>query len=146
MLLLMVYIHRTLETTLKKALKTFPAIIITGPRQSGKTTLLKKTLYKTHDFISLEDPDMRLRVRNDPKGFLNQINRPVIIDEIQYFPELLSYIKTIIDNKRKPGYWVLTGSQNFALMQNISQSLAGRAAILSLLPFSLSKGDLNLRT
>ncbi len=135
----MIYKHRTLEKIIKKALKTFPAIIITGPRQSGKTTLLKNTFLKSHKFISLEDPDIRIRAKDDPKGFLNQYKPPIIIDEIQYFPELLSYIKSIIDIDRKPGNWILTGSQNFVLMHNISQSLAGRSAILSLLPFSISE-------
>lgn len=131
--------------TILKAIKTFPAIVVTGPRQSGKTTLLKMLFEKTHHFVTLEDPDMRIRAKEDPLGFLDQFRPPVILDEIQYVPELLSYIKTKIDQKRKPGQWLFTGSQNFVLMHGISQSLAGRAAILSLLPFSfaerINKGD-----
>jgi len=94
---------------------------------------------KTHTFINLENPDIRIRAREDPNGFLSQHKPPLVIDEIQYVPELLSYIKTKIDENRKPGRWLITGSQNFALMQNITQSLAGRTAILFLLPFSLSE-------
>lgn len=132
-------IPRILAKTLINASKTFPAIVLTGPRQSGKTTLLKMLFSDTHNFVSLEDPDIRMRANEDPRGFLQQYKPPVIIDEIQYIPNLLSYIKTRIDENRKPGQWIITGSQNFILMQNISQSLAGRAAILSLLPFSISE-------
>lgn len=130
---------RTLSSILHKAVKTFPSIVLTGPRQSGKTTLLKKEFGKTHRYFSLENPDVRIRAKNDPVGFLNQINTPAILDEIQYVPEFLSYLKTAIDENRQPGYWILTGSQNFTLMQNISESLAGRAAVISLLPFSVAE-------
>ncbi len=130
---------RTLARTIHKAIRSFPAIVVTGPRQSGKTTLLKMLFSKSHRFVSLEDPDVRMRAKEDPLRFLDQFEPPVIIDEIQYVPELLSYIKTKIDQKRKPGQWLFTGSQNFVLMHGISQSLAGRAAILSLLPFSFSE-------
>ncbi len=131
--------YRILSRQILKALKTFPAIIVTGPRQSGKTTLLKKILGKTHTYVNLENPDVRFRANADPVNFLDQLSKPVILDEVQYVPELLSYIKTLIDDNRKAGRWVLTGSQNFALMQKVSESLAGRAAILSLLPFSFSE-------
>lgn len=130
---------RILGRTILRALKSFPAIVVTGPRQSGKTTLLKMLCSKTHKFVTLEDPDIRIRAKEDPLRFLDQYAPPVVIDEIQYVPELLPYIKTKIDQKRKPGQWLFTGSQNFVLMQGISQSLAGRAAILSLLPFSFSE-------
>ena len=130
---------RTLTRTIMKAAKTFPAIVVTGPRQSGKTTLLKAIFSKTHRFVSLENPDMRMRAKEDPVSFFELYRPPVIIDEIQYVPELLSYIKTKIDDNRKPGNWVLTGSQNFILMHGVSQSLAGRAAVLSLMPFSVSE-------
>jgi uncharacterized protein len=128
-----------LARAILKAMKSFPAIVVTGPRQSGKTTLLKMLFSTTHRFVSLEDPDIRIRAKEDPLHFLEQYEPPVIIDEIQYVPELLSYIKTRIDQKRKPGQWLFTGSQNFTLMQGISQSLAGRVAVLSLLPFSFSE-------
>jgi predicted AAA+ superfamily ATPase len=130
---------RILARTIQKAMKSFPAIVVTGPRQSGKTTLLKMLFAKSHRFVTLEDPDVRMRAKEDPLRFLEQFRPPVIIDEIQYVPELLSYIKTKIDQKRRPGQWLFTGSQNFVLMHGISQSLAGRAAVLSLLPFSFSE-------
>ena len=136
---------RALSRVIRKALRTFPAIVVTGPRQSGKTTLLKTMFADSHAFVTLEDPDVRIRAKEDPLQFLARYKPPVIIDEIQYVPELLSYIKTRIDENRKPGQWLFTGSQHFGLMQGISQSLAGRAAVLSLLPFSLAertgKGD-----
>lgn len=130
---------RTLFSSLSKAIRHFPSVVITGPRQSGKTTLLKNFYSSTHSFLSLEDPDVRIRAKEDPRTFLKSLKRPVILDEIQYVPELLSYIKTIIDEEQKPGAWLFTGSQNFVLMQSITQSLAGRAAILSLLPFSYAE-------
>jgi uncharacterized protein len=136
---------RALENTIKKAMKTFPAVLVTGPRQSGKTTLLFERFSKSHRFISLENPDIRARVLEDPVGFLKANPPPLILDEIQYTPELLHYIKSAIDSDRKPGQWILSGSQSFALMQGVSQSLSGRIAVLTLLPFtipeSLKKGD-----
>ena len=129
-------LERTLTVTIKKASRTFPSIVITGPRQSGKTTLLKKLFSTTHSYYNLESPDLRLRINEDPLGFLSQIKQPVILDEIQYAPFLLQYIKTLIDENRKPNQWLLTGSQNFTLMQNVSESLAGRAAILTLMPLT----------
>jgi len=130
---------RILARTIQKAMKSFPAIVVTGPRQSGKTTLLKMLFDKSHRFVTLEDPNVRMRAKEDPLRFLEQFGPPIIIDEIQYVPELLSYIKTKIDQKRRPGQWLFTGSQNFVLMHGISQSFAGRAAVLSLLPFSFSE-------
>lgn len=139
---------RALGRVIRRALRTFPAIVVTGPRQSGKTTLLKALCSRTHAFVTLEDPDIRIRAKEDPLGFLDRWKPPVIIDEIQYVPELLSFIKTRIDEDRRPGRWLFTGSQHFGLMQGISQSLAGRAAVLSLLPFSVAeragRGDATL--
>lgn len=129
---------RTISKVIHKAIKTFPAIVLTGPRQSGKTTLLKHE-FPNYQYASLENPDVRIRAKEDPNAFINQFEGPVILDEIQYVPELLSYIKSIIDENRIPGKWILTGSQNFSLMKNVSQSLAGRVAILTLLPFSVSE-------
>lgn len=130
---------RSISKLLRKVIKTFPSVILTGPRQAGKTTLLKSEFEDMYDYASLENPDVRLRAKEDPVGFLGQFSKPVILDEIQYVPELLSYIKSLIDANRKPGKWILTGSQNFALMQNVSESLAGRSAILTLMPFSVAE-------
>jgi predicted AAA+ superfamily ATPase len=130
---------RVLEHTIRRAMRTFPAILITGPRQSGKTTLLTERFSKTHQFVSIENPDVRARLLDDPIGFLKAHPPPVILDEIQYAPEFLHYIKTAIDENRQPGQWLLSGSQNFALMQGVSQTLSGRIAILNLLPFSLGE-------
>lgn len=135
----MIFKERILSGSIQRAFETFPAIVLTGPRQSGKTTLCRKLFAHTHRFVSLEDPDVRLRARADPRAFLDQYPPPVIVDEIQYCPELPSYIKTRIDQDRRPGQWVLTGSQNFVLMESVTQSLAGRAAVLTLLPFSVAE-------
>ena len=134
------YFHRNLESALKASLKQFPATVITGPRQSGKTSLVKTVLGKSHRYISLETPDIRAFAARDPRGFLERNKPPIIIDEIQYAPELLNYIKEMIDNNRDAmGQFILTGSQNFLLMQGVSQSLAGRTAILELYPLALSE-------
>lgn len=130
---------RAISSSLKRAIKTFPALILTGPRQSGKTTLLRSLFGSTHSYVSLEDPDQQEFAKADPRGFLNRLKLPVILDEIQYVPELLSFIKTSIDENRQSGQWLITGSQNFALMQGVSESLAGRAAIFSLLPLSVAE-------
>ena len=132
-------LERTITSTMTRAMRTFPALVLTGPRQSGKTTLLRKEYGRTHQFVSLEDPNVREQARSDPVGFLRQHNAPVILDEIQYAPELFSYIKTRIDDNRQPGQWLFTGSQHFPLMQGVSESLAGRVAVLSLLPFSVGE-------
>lgn len=130
---------RILEHTIRRAMQTFPATLITGPRQSGKTTLLTERFSKSHRFVSIENPDVRARLLDDPITFLKENQPPVILDEIQYAPEFLHYIKSAIDENRKPGQWLLSGSQNFALMQGVSQSLSGRIAILNLLPFTLGE-------
>lgn len=138
---------RSLARAMTRAARTFPAVVVTGPRQSGKTTLLKALFAKTHRFVSLENPDVRLRAKDDPIGFLDHFSPPVILDEIQNAPELLPYIKTSIDENRAAGRWILTGSQHFPLMEGVTESLAGRAAILTLLPFSyaerLGRGNLS---
>ncbi|MFC1762669.1 ATP-binding protein [Planctomycetota bacterium] len=118
---------------------TFPAVLVTGPRQSGKTTLVREVLNETHAYLPLDELDIRSFAIQDPRGFLDQCSGPTIIDEIQNAPELLSYVKTRIDQDRSPGQWVLTGSQQFPLMQNVSESLAGRIAVMTLYPFALEE-------
>lgn len=131
------YIHRSLEPIVLKAAKQFPATIIVGPRQSGKTTLLKQLFGNRYQVLSLEPPDVRLAAQTDPRAFLNLYPPPIVFDEIQYVPELLPYIKEKIDASRgRNGQFILTGSQNLLLMQQVTESLAGRAAVLKLLPFT----------
>lgn len=139
------YINRLIEKTLKDSIKTFPAVLITGSRQCGKTTLVKKILGNNYNYVSLDELDIRSFAIEDPRGFLERYSRPLIIDEIQNAPQLLSYIKAMIDKDRKPGQWVITGSQAFPLMRNVSESLAGRVAVLTLFPFSLDELNNNLR-
>jgi hypothetical protein len=133
------YAPRHLATTLRRAMKTFPAVLVTGPRQSGKTTFLSNELGRSHRFVSLERPDTRARARGDPVGFFDENPPPVILDEIQYVPELLHYVKDRIDADRRPGRWILSGSQSFPLMHGITQTLAGRIAVLTLLPLSIGE-------
>jgi predicted AAA+ superfamily ATPase len=134
-------ILRTLERKLIDLAKKFPVISLTGPRQSGKTTLVRQA-FPDYAYVSLEEPDTRLYAQSDPRAFLNNHAGGLIIDEVQRVPELFSYIQSIVDASDTTGHFILTGSQNFLLLEKISQSLAGRVAILKLLPFSLD--ELNL--
>lgn len=131
-------IPRKLEKKLKQTAKQYPVITLTGPRQSGKTTLVR-AVFPEHDYVSLEDPEQRTLALEDPRGFLEQFGGNVILDEVQRAPDLFSYIQTTVDDTDRPGQFILTGSQNFLLLKKISQSLAGRCAILHLLPFSLTE-------
>ncbi|MBU4483260.1 MAG: ATP-binding protein [Actinobacteria bacterium] len=133
------YIKRLIEKTIIDTLKTFPVIILTGARQSGKTTLLKHLFSSTFNYISLDELDIRSLAINDPREFLNKFKTPLIIDEIQNAPQLLPYIKAVVDKERKNGRFIITGSQQFPLMKNVSESLAGRAAILNLYPFMIEE-------
>ncbi len=139
------YRKRILEKSLSDSIKTFSVVLITGPRQSGKTTLVQHVLGRKYRYVSLDELDVRSLAVEDPKAFLQQFSAPVIIDEIQNAPELFSYIKAFVDKDRKPGQWVLTGSQQFPLMRNVSESLAGRVAVLTLYPFSLDEMTGRLR-
>ena len=129
-------IKRTLSDKLLALARQFPVVSVTGPRQSGKTTLTRM-VFRDYDYISLEDPDEREFAHGDPKGFLKRFTDGVILDEIQRAPALLSYIQGIVDSDRSPGRFVLTGSQQLRVMEKVSQTLAGRTAIVILLPFSL---------
>lgn len=128
-------IERTLQLKLLELIKKYPAITLTGPRQSGKSTLLRHT-FPDYQYVSLEDPDIRLFAMDDPRGFLATYPDKTIIDEAQRVPALFSYIQTHIDKEGHEGMYLLAGSHNFLLMENIGQSLAGRTAILKLFPFS----------
>ena len=129
---------RTLSKKLENLAKKFPVVSITGPRQSGKTTLTKM-VFKHYHYISLEDPNEREFALGDPKGFLKRFTGGVILDENQKAPVLLSYIQGIVDADESPGRFILTGSQQFHLMEKVSQTLAGRTAIVNLLPLSLDE-------
>jgi predicted AAA+ superfamily ATPase len=135
----MVFASRKLAIVLENAARHFPALVVTGPRRAGKTTLCRRS-FPQAKYILLEDPDIQARVRSDPRAFLEELRPPVIFDEIQNVPELLDYVRTLIDGKpRRMGQWLFTGSQEAPLMQGITESMAGRAAILQLLPFSLAE-------
>ena len=131
------YIPRSLTDTILEASRYFPVITLTGPRQSGKSTLYRH-LFPSCPYLSLEDPDTRLMVESDPRGFLAQFGNEVIIDEIQNFPPLLSYIQGIVDGDRNKRFYI-TGSSQFSLLKNVTQSLAGRSGVFELLPLSLSE-------
>jgi len=139
-------IKRQISKQILKYLKQYPVISLTGPRQSGKTTLVKN-IFPKMDYLNLEDIETRDFAMRDPKSFLGNHPKGLIIDEVQRIPELMSQIQVIVDEKKVPGQFILTGSQNFLLMEKVSQSLAGRTAILNLLPFSLlelEKANINL--
>lgn len=135
----MKYIHREIEPTLFKAIESFPGVVVTGPRQSGKSTLLLHSL-PGYDYLTLDDPATRERAISDPRLLLSTLGPRVIIDEIQWAPDLLPYIKMKIDRRRdKNGSFVITGSQHFSLIKGLTESLAGRVAVLELLPFSINE-------
>lgn len=130
------YVRRALEKEVLGAARDFPAVVITGPRRSGKTFLLQH-LFSKASYYLFEDPDVIARFRNDPQGFLDGVELPVVFDEVQHTPELFNYVRSRIDRQpRRMGQWILTGSQEFGLMRNVTESMAGRAAVLQLLPLS----------
>lgn len=139
----MIY-KRTIEKILKNLGKTFPVILITGPRQVGKSTILKEYAKNRYSYVSLDDYSLREQALKDPKLFLSKYELPIVIDEIQYAPNLMTYIKILVDEDRKNGMFWLTGSQKFELMKGVSESLAGRIAILDLL--GLSQKELNKKS
>ncbi len=130
------YIKRTIETIINKTSKDYPVLLVTGPRQVGKTTVLKECEKKKFNYVSLDKLSERMMAKETPELFLQTYKAPLIIDEVQYAPELFPYIKAIVDEKQKNGMYWLTGSQQFQLMKNVTESLAGRIAVLRLLGFS----------
>lgn len=132
----MKYIPRALEKQVVQAARHFPAMVLTGPRRAGKTMLLRR-LFPRASYFLLEDPDLVARLRADPQGFLDEVKPPVIFDEMQHVPEVFAYIRSRIDrHPHRTGQWLLTGSQEAPLMQGVTESMAGRAAVLQLLPLS----------
>jgi len=131
-------IPRTVEKYVFELLKGFPIVTITGPRQSGKTTLARK-IFSDRPYASLEDPDVRLAAVDDPRSFLARFPDGAVLDEVQRCPQLFSYLQTLVDSDGRMGMFILTGSQQFGLISGISQSLAGRTAFVELLPFSFSE-------
>lgn len=136
----MIYIERKITPTIKRATEYFPVIVVTGPRQAGKSTLCQH-IFESYAKFNLEDIGLRERISEDPKGFIESCGDKVVIDEAQHLPALFSYIQLAVD-KQPERRFVLTGSSNFALMEKITQSLAGRAALFTLTPMSLAEvGD-----
>jgi len=141
------YITRDIEKEVLLMASAYPVVTITGPRQSGKTTMCKH-LFPELPYFSFENPDIRLIAETDPRGFLSKLKKGAILDEIQNVPQILSYLQQIVDEKKNEVNYILTGSNNFSIINKISQSLAGRTAVLKLLPFSFSEmaSGLNLST
>ena len=131
-------IERDLAPFVRRAAGQFPAVTLTGPRQSGKSTLCRN-LFPDFHYANLESPDMRQYAQEDPRSFIADLGGGAIIDEIQNVPELASWLQVQIDEKPAPGQWILTGSQNFALTESVSQSLAGRSAVQHLMPLTLNE-------
>jgi len=133
------YIKRAIEDSILRISRTFPVLLVTGPRQVGKTTLLRHLAEATRKYVTLDDPDIRFMAKSDPGLFIQRFTPPVLIDEIQYAPEILPFIKMNVDSSAKKGSYWLTGSQAFHMMKNVSESLAGRVGITNLLGLSLSE-------
>ncbi len=131
-------IPRTLEPVLKDLTRQYPVVTVTGPRQSGKTTLCRAA-FPEKSYVNLESPDVREFAQTDPKGFLASYPKGAVLDEIQRVPQLVSYIQPLVDERKEAGLYVLTGSQQFEVMTTINQSLAGRTALLKLLPLSMEE-------
>ncbi len=132
------FVQREIETAIQSLIGKYPILAVTGPRQSGKTTLLKN-MFPKYQYVSLEDTNQRSFAQDDPVGFLKRYPEEVIFDEVQRVPHLFSYLQTIVDETKQMGQFILSGSQNFHLMERITQSLAGRVAIFKLLPFDNSE-------
>ncbi len=136
----MKYITREIEKSVLRHLKMFPSVGITGPRQSGKSTMLLNMLGDKYEYVSFDDMNILEFFHRDPEGFLERYNGKVMFDEVQYVPEIFRYLKVLIDKRRnKNGQFILTGSSQFSFMQKVTESLAGRIGLLSLLPFQYSE-------
>ena len=136
------WIARKYEPTLKALFRQFPAVVVTGPRQVGKTSLVRR-VFPSHAYVSLDVPSMAEQADKSPDAFIQSFPEPLIIDEVQYAPSLFRHLKVRIDQDKHPGRFILTGSQGFALMHGISESLAGRCGVLSML--NLSAREVNIR-
>lgn len=131
-------INRTLAPIIQNLMRSYPIVTVVGPRQSGKTTIVRQ-LFPDKPYVNLEKPDERRFAKEDPNGFLSRYTNGAVIDEIQRVPELSSYLQVAVDEDQRKGRFVLTGSQNFSIREALSQSLAGRTAIVTLLPLSLQE-------
>jgi len=135
------FIPRAIQKVIREAVHNFPAMVLTGPRRTGKSTLLRH-MFPRARYVLLEDPDIQSRARSDPRALLEELQPPVLFDEIQNVPELFPYVRSRIDERpREMGKWLFTGSQEAPLMRGVTESMAGRAAILQLLPFSLAETE-----
>ena len=133
-------VPRVLTEHIRQLAEWFPVVSVTGPRQSGKSTIVKAA-FPNYRYENLEDPQTRKSALDDPVGFIRNRPEPMIVDEAQYVPELFSMIQVVSDEQGTSGQYVLSGSQNFLLLKNITQSLAGRVGMVKLLPFSLSEAS-----
>lgn len=134
----MTFVARQISNTIRALMAQYPVVAVTGPRQSGKTTLLQ-TMFPDYQYVSLENSNMHTFAQNDPLGFLKKYPGNVIFDEVQRVPDLFSYLQTEVDSRREMGRFVLSGSQNFQLMERVTQTLAGRVALFKLLPFDFEE-------
>lgn len=132
-------ITRTLADAIKETSNSFKVLLLTGPRQVGKTSLLQEVQKSSRSYVTLDDLGMRMAAQQDPASFLDRLKLPVLIDEVQYAPDLFSYIKMVVDREKQNGMFWLTGSQQFEMMKNVTESLAGRVAILNLQGISLAE-------
>jgi uncharacterized protein len=136
------YVERSLEPALRRAVREFPIVVLAGPRQAGKTTLLRHLFAARCRYVSLDPPDIAAAAARDPRAFLDAYPPPAILDEVQHAPVILPYIKERVDRHRSvAGQYLLTGSQNFLLMERVTESLAGRAGVFRLLPLSRREAD-----
>lgn len=141
----MKYYPRDIEPVLRRAARDFRAVVLTGARQTGKSTLFRHLFARSHRYVSLDNPRELKLAQEDPRLFLDEYPPPLILDEIQYAPQILPYVKMRVDNSPARGQFLITGSQHFTLMKNVAESLAGRVALLQLLPMAITEGRLATR-